>query len=130
MGNVQLKIDDCMSPSPFSIRHDQSMADAHALMRQHQIRHLPVMRDGDLVGMVSVNDLHLMETLKDIDPRQVEVSEAMSEPPYAVSVGTSLREVALKMGAHKYGSAVVLDSGKVVGVFTTVDAMRVLANLL
>jgi len=130
MGKHPLSIDDCMSPSPYSIQQDQPMADAHELMRDHHIRHLPVMSGSELIGMVSLRDLHLMETLKDVDPKEVRVREAMAEPPYAVEVGTPLREVALNMGAHKFGSAVVLKAGKVVGVFTTVDAMRALANLL
>ncbi len=126
----KLTIDECMTPAPYSIEPAQAMSDAHALMRQHQIRHLPVVVDGTLVGVVSVRDLHLMETLKDVDPEQVTVAEAMSPEPYAVQVGTDLREIAINMGARKYGSAVVMDGKKVVGVFTTVDAMRVLSNLL
>ena len=106
------------------------MAAAHAMMREHQIRHLPVLRGDQLVGLVSLRDLHLLEALDDVDPDKVRVSEAMTDEPYAVEVGTPLREVALNMGAHKWGSAVVLDGGKVVGVFTTIDAMRALANLL
>jgi acetoin utilization protein AcuB len=130
MGKVHLTIADCMSPSPYSIHPDQPMSDAHELMREHQIRHLPVMKGERLVGMLSLRDLHLMETLQDVDPTEVKVSEAMTDDPYAVDIGTGLREIALNMGAHKYGSAVVIEGGKVVGVFTTVDAMRVLANLL
>ena len=131
MGKAHLIIDDCMSPSPYSIQHDRTMADAHALMREHAIRHLPVLDGNELIGLVSLRDLHLMETLKDVDPKEVRVREAMTEEPYAVRLGTSLREVALNMGAHKYGSAVVIDhEGRVVGLFTTVDAMRALANLL
>ena len=131
MGKAHLTIDDCMSPSPYAIQHDQPMADAHLLMREHHIRHLPVLDGDELIGLVSLRDLHLMETLKDVDPTQVLVREAMTDEPYAVRVGTPLREVALNMGAHKYGSAVILDAdGRVVGLFTTIDAMRALANLL
>lgn len=126
----KLTIDDCMTPAPYSIEPAQAMSSAHAMMRDHQIRHLPVVVDGSLVGVVSVRDLHLMETLEDVDPERVTVAEAMSREPYAVQRGTDLREVAIKMGAHKYGSAVVMDGDKVVGMFTTVDAMRVLSNLL
>jgi len=130
MAPPKLTIDECMSPSPFSIEPAQAMSEAHAIMREHNIRHLPVVVDGTLVGIVSIRDLHLMETLKDVDPEQVTVAEAMSPEPYAVQVGTNLREVAIILGAHKYGSAVVMDGARVVGVFTTVDAMRVLSNLL
>lgn len=130
MAEANLKIDDCMSPSPYSIETGQTMAQAHAIMRAHQIRHLPVLNEGRLVGLVSSRDLLLMETLEDVDPTKVNVDEAMTEPPYTVEVGTQLREVALNMYSRKFGSAVVMDGDKVVGVFTTVDALRVLANVL
>ena len=130
MTSENLRIDECMSPSPYCIEFDAPLTDAHQLMRAYQIRHLPVMKDGDLVGLVSVHDLHLMETLKDVRPEEVSVGEAVLDPPYAVQRGTNVRDVVVYMGARKYGSAVVLDGSKVVGVFTTVDAMRVLSNLL
>ena len=126
----KLTVDDCMSPAPYTIDQDQRMLCAHKIMREHDIRHLPVLDGARLVGLVSLRDLHLLETLQDVDPARVEVREAMSHRPYAVQVGTPLREVALNMNARKYGSAVVLQGDDVVGVFTTVDAMRVLANVL
>ncbi|RMH42955.1 MAG: CBS domain-containing protein [Deltaproteobacteria bacterium] len=119
-----------MSPSPYSIQVDATLSDAHELMRSHHIRHLPVL-DGDrLVGMVTERDLHLMETLSDVDPDEVTVGEAMTPDPYAVQIGTNLRDVAIALASRKYGSAVVLDGDRVVGVFTTVDALRVLSHLL
>jgi len=130
MSKVHLTIDDCMSPSPYAIEHDQPVSVARAMMRDLRIRHLPVTDGGTLVGMVSSRDLHLLDALEGVDPATVAVSAAMSEEPYAVERGTDLREVAINMGSRKYGSAVVLDAGAIVGVFTTVDAMRVLANLL
>ncbi len=126
-----LTIDECMSPSPVSIQAKETMQTAHELMRTHQIRHLPVLDEGEsLVGLVSMRDLHLMETLRDVEPADVTVGECIRDAPYSVEVGTDLKAVVTYMGAKKYGSAVVVESGKVVGVFTTIDAMRVLSNLL
>lgn len=130
MSHPTLTIDEVMSPSPYSIQVDATLSDAHELMRSHHIRHLPVL-DGDrLVGMVTERDLHLMETLSDVDPDEVTVGEAMTPDPYAVQIGTNLRDVAIALASRKYGSAVVLDGDRVVGVFTTVDALRVLSHLL
>jgi acetoin utilization protein AcuB len=119
-----------MTATPHSIGPDQPLSLAHDLMRQHRIRHLPVLDGGKLVGMVSLRDLHLVETFTDVDPDEVSVEEAMTPEPYAVSPTTPLEEVASEMAAHKYGSAVVLEGTKVVGVFTTVDACRALADAL
>jgi acetoin utilization protein AcuB len=119
-------IADYMTRSPHSIGAARTLEDAHRLMRQHKIRHLPVVDQGVLVGIVSERDLALAETLKDVDPRDVEVEEAMSPDPYVVSPDTPLQKVAITMWKKKYGSAVVMEGREVVGVFTTIDALRAL----
>jgi acetoin utilization protein AcuB len=123
-------IDRYMTPGPFSIGQEQSLAQAHRLMREHQIRHLPVLHGGQLVGVLSDRDLHLIETLRDVDPDQVTIEEAMSPSAYTVSPRAPIDEVVREMVEHKYGCAIVEDNGKLVGVFTTVDAMRAFADLL
>ena len=96
----------------------------------HHIRHLPVLHGGKLVGMLSDRDLHLIETLRDVDPEKVTVEEAMSPAVYSISPRAPLDDVVREMAHHKYGCAVIEDNGKLVGVFTTVDAMRAFADLL
>jgi acetoin utilization protein AcuB len=123
-------IEQFMTPSPHSIGAEQTLERASAVMREHKIRHLPVLHGGKLVGMVTDRDVHLLETLKDVDPHLVTVSDAMSTSVYAVAPETPLRDVALEMAKHKYGSAVVMHGHKVVGIFTTVDACTALADLL
>ncbi len=123
-------IAEYMTPSPHSVAVDRSLADAHRLMRQHRIRHLPVLEGGRLVGIVTERDLHLLETLQEVDQAEVEIEEAMSPDVYVVRPETPLLEVALQMWKKKYGSAVVMNGKEVVGVFTTVDALRALATLI
>jgi acetoin utilization protein AcuB len=82
------------------------------------------------MGLVSQRDVQLLETMRDVDPEEVKVSEAMGQEAFAVSPNTPLREVAATMAAHKYGSAVVMEHDRVIGVFTTVDALHALSSLL
>lgn len=119
-----------MTPSPHSIGRDRLLSEAHALMREHRIRHLPVLQGGKLIGLVSQRDLHLIETLRDVDPEKVTVEEAMSQEPYAVRPDASLEKVAAEMWAKKLGSAIVVEERSVVGVFTTIDALGALVTLL
>jgi len=106
------------------------MSVAHRMMREHRIRHLPVLRGSKIVGVVSDRDLNMVETLKDVDPQTVLVSEAMSQDPYLVSPDAALDEVVSTMAKSKLGSAVITQHNKVVGIFTTVDACRAFADLL
>lgn len=119
-----------MTAAPHSIGPDQPLSVAHQMMRDHRFRHLPVLNGGVLVGMLTDRDLSLIETLRDIDPQKVTVEEAMSSNPYAVAPDAPLDEVVAEMAERKYGSAVVMQNNKVVGVFTTVDVCRALAELL
>ena len=119
-----------MTSAPHAIGVDQPLSLAHELMRKHEIRHLPVLDGGVLVGVLSDRDLHLIETLHDVDPRKLEVEQAMSTSVYSVSPETPLDEVVTTMAEKKYGCAVVMQNNHVVGIFTTVDACRSLADLL
>lgn len=124
------RVDKYMTASPHTIGVDQPLSQAHATMGKHRIRHLPVLRGGKLVGVLTDRDLHLVETLKDVVPEEVAVEDAMSSNVYAVSPDAPLDEVASEMAEHKYGCAVVMDNQHVVGVLTTVDLANALATVL
>ena len=124
------QIHEYMTPTPLTIGADQMLSQAHLMMREHGIRHLPVLVGGKLEGIVSDRDLALVEALRDVDPAMVTVEEAMSPIVYAVAPETPLDEIAAHMAEHKLGSAIVLRGGKVVGVFTAVDGLRALAEVL
>lgn len=119
-----------MTTSPHSIGRDQTIAHASARMREFQIRHLPVLEGGRLLGMLSERDVALVEALGGVDPAVVTVADAMSTHVYSVRPDAPLDEVVREMASKKYGSAVVEQNGKIVGMFTTVDACRALAELL
>ena len=73
------KIQKYMTTTPHTVRPDMPLAEAQKLMRDHHIRHLPVLEGGSLRGMLTQRDVHLVETLKDVDPRKVPVEDAMSQ---------------------------------------------------
>jgi acetoin utilization protein AcuB len=109
----------------------QALSRAHEMMRQHRIRHLPVLDGGKLIGIVSTGDLHLLETLRDVDPDEVLIEDAMTPDPWTVSPDTPLDIVVRTMGETKYGSTVIVDDAmRVIGIFTTTDACRVFAQVL
>lgn len=118
-----------MTPSPHTIGAEQMLTVASEVMRQHKIRHLPVLRGGNVVGILSQRDVALISGLPGVDPAEVPVEDAMSQEVYAVRPETPLDEVAATMAAHKYGAALVVgERGHVVGVFTVIDALHALAD--
>jgi acetoin utilization protein AcuB len=123
-------IQNFMSTCPHTIGVEQTMSVAHRMMREHGVRHLPVLRHGRVVGLVSDRDLNVIENLSGVDPTRVTVEEAMTQAPYVVSPDEPLDQVVMTMASKKYGSAIVVQHEKVVGIFTTVDACRAFGELL
>src|SRR5512143_2603066 len=118
-----------MSRQPWTISPSAKMSEAHRVMREHHIRHLPVTDRGKLVGIVSERDLHLIETLPGSDPDEVTVDEAMIADVYAVSPDEEVDKVIEKMADNKLGSALVVTrNGNVEGIFTTIDALQCFAD--
>ena len=123
-------ISEYMSAAPLTIDGGRTMSQAHAVMTHRHIRHLPVMSAQELVGMITLGDLHMVEAIGSVDPTRVRVDAVMTRDVYAVSPKTPVDEVVREMARQKYGSTVVVDDGEVVGVFTVVDVCRAFADLL
>ncbi len=119
-----------MTPAPHTIGPTRPLAAAGRMMREHQVRHLPVLDGGRVVGLLSERDLLLIETLPGVNPTDVRVEEAMVQEVFTVEPEAPVGEVVEQMMAAKLGSAMVCRDGRVVGVFTTVDALRALHELL
>lgn len=109
------------------IEPQQSVAQAARLMREHGFHHLPVMQDGRPVGVISERDILLVESLRDVDPHDVLVEEAMSQKLYLVDPDAPMRQVAADMADRHYGCAIVVRGARVFGLFTTTDALRALS---
>jgi acetoin utilization protein AcuB len=119
-----------MTSAPHTIGADQPMTLAHRLMRQHNVHHLPVVAAGRVAGVVSDGDLHLIDTLRNVDPEKVTVEQAMTPDTYCVAPDAPLADVVAALAEHKYGCAIVVQNRRVIGLLTTVEACRAFADLL
>ena len=118
-----------MTCQPHVVRSDTTAAAAHRLMRSFGIRHLPVADDHGPIGIVTERDLQMLESMSDVGTRSLHVSDAMTRNPFVVSPEIDVDDVAGRMAGHHFGSAIVVENGKVVGIFTAVDALRVVVAL-
>ena len=99
------------------------------MMRSHRIRHLPVQHAGQLVGILTDRDVKLATSFA--SPENFKVEDVMTPDPYTIGPKAALDQVVLEMAEHKYGCAVIQqDNGKVVGIFTATDGLRVLGEVL
>lgn len=123
------QIQKFMTAMPHSIGRDIPVARAISMMREHRFRHLPVQDGGRLVGVLTDRDLKLATSFEGSDELLAE--DVMTPDPYVVAPDAPLDQVASAMAEHKYGCAIVQQgNGKVVGIFTATDGMRVLAETL
>src|SRR5437763_979869 len=99
-------VGDYMTPGAYVVVPHETVARAKSFMREHGVRHLPVMEDGKLVGIVSDRDLAEAHSLRRGGPI---VGEAMTGKPYAAAPSGLLNVVARAMAKRKCGSAVVID---------------------
>lgn len=118
-----------MKSDPITISRDLTVEDARERMHTHGIRHLPVVHDERLVGVLSDRDVARAEGATGGDLRTMRVEEAMIPAPYVCHPDESLRRVVNDMAERRLGCAVVVERDRVVGVFTTIDALHRLAGL-
>jgi CBS domain-containing protein len=122
-------IGDRMIRHPFVIGTDDSLEEAIKSMRENDIRHLPVVLNDRLVGIVSERDLKAAESLEKAS--LLTVGDIMKVDLFVVTKDTPLANVASEMADGKLGSAIIVDrSGKIEGIVTTTDALRMLSELI
>src|SRR6478609_8500958 len=100
----KLTVRACMTHAPHTIGVDQPLSTALEIMRAHRIRHLPVLSEGRLVGLLSERDILLVQSMTRERSTKVTVEDAMSPDPFTLSPDSSLEWVVLQMAEHKYGS--------------------------
>jgi acetoin utilization protein AcuB len=120
-----------MKPAPVYVDEGDSMKKAMDLLKEHEIRHLPVLKDGEkLVGILSERDikqaspssataLEIREIFYLLD--KIKVKQIMTRRPYTVSSTTPIEEAALIIREKKIGCLPVVDNGKLVGIITETD---------
>jgi len=112
---------------------------ARELMRRQGVQHLPVLRDNELVGMVTEHDLlaagpSSVPELRAYDWDEalagLSVSDVMSRRPVALTPDTSVADAAHLARQHRIDAFPVVDGGDIVGVVTRGDLMAVLRGVL
>ena len=119
MAELDPPIKTLMSTFPHFVESDATVADAHALMQELDVHHLPVKDlDHKLIGMIFESQDH-SQTETDADTN---VRDAMLPNPYVVDIEVPLSIVLQGMLGRGTDSALVTHDGRLAGIFTLVDA--------
>jgi acetoin utilization protein AcuB len=127
-------VKDWMTTSVITIGKNTTLPQARQIMLQHNIRHLPVVDDGELVGIVTWGDVRResasnatsltrweINTILDALP----VRRFMTRSPLTVTPLTDVARAAQIMVDKKIGCLPVVDHGMLVGILTESDVMRI-----
>ena len=134
-----MKARDIMSTNVVAVDEKTSIYDARKIMEAHKIRRLPVVKKGKLVGLVtermllkaspspatslSIHELHYLLA-------KMTVKDIMVKAPYTISPDMPVEE-ALQLGQEKgYGAFPIVEDGRLVGMVTESDIVRLMAEVL
>lgn len=125
---MEYSVDEFTSLTPITINLNAALNEALKLMQQFDIRHLPVLEDRFVVGIISERDL--LANFGKPWSEQLRVKDIMCTSILSVYKNENLGEVSYRLSKEKKGSAIVLDDdGSLYGIFTTTDALNALVEL-
>ncbi len=133
MADSDVKVREMMTTEVSTLGRHHTLALADDIMKLERIRHLPVLEEGRVVGVVSQRDLFRSALAAALGYRQrahrllgrtIRVNEVMSEPAITVSPEAMVTEAARLMIEHKIGCLPVVEGHTLVGIITETDILR------
>ncbi len=128
MSRKQPIVREFMSRLPVELESHEPATRAEEVLREHDVRHAPVVEGAHLYGIVSERDLLAARLRLGADFEKASLAEVCQREPLTVSPVAPVGEVAAEMHAAHVGSALVAEGSVLVGIFTTTDALRAIAS--
>ncbi len=131
-------VKDYMSVNPVTINPDASIGDAFKLMKEHDVRRLPVVSEGKIVGIVTKQDLlqsapspatSLSEVNQLFVFKNIHVEEIMTKNVTVISADAVLEEAAVIMQDKKIASLPVMADSELVGIITESDIFKAFIDI-
>jgi acetoin utilization protein AcuB len=124
-----MKVKNWIHKQPITVNRMALLQEAVHLMKQHNIRHLPVVDDDDdLVGFVTESDLRQFSFPSMIE--EIPVHQVMVTNPRTINANDSIEEAARIIHDKKIGGLPVLDNGRLVGVITASDLLSAFIEVM
>ena len=130
MKQLIVPVEEFTTPDPVSVEDSTALDELLRLMNSEGFRHLPVMRNGQLAGIISDRDVRLFAGMPQTDRAGLTAADIMTEELLSVDASIPLDEAALLMSAEKVSSLIVRDGEEFLGIFTATDALNALVEIL
>ena len=135
-----LTVADIMTKSVYSLRETDTLLSARALMKLQRIRHIPIVTgDTMFIGLLTHRDLlsATVSQLAGVDPETqdeidagIPIKEIMRTDLKTVESSATVKSAAELLLNHKYGCLPVVDGGRLVGILTEADFLKLTISLL
>ena len=129
MSKFKVPVEEFTTPDPVTSTEDANVDELLRLMKENGIRHLPILRREQVVGVISERDLKVIAGLDFKEKSLLRASDIMATDPVSVSSETPLDEVAFEMSNKKIGSVIVNEGNSFLGIFTVTDALNALIEI-
>ncbi len=127
---ARVPVEEIMSTSPVTITADATAAEAAALIRDKHVGSLIVLESGRPAGIVTERDIVTKVAAADRSSKATTVKDIMSSPLVAIHPHQEVAEAAKVMAARKIRRLPVIKEGKLVGMLTENDIIRVWPQLI
>jgi predicted transcriptional regulator len=105
------------------VQHDQSVIEVVHFMVENNVGAVPVLENGDLVGIFSERDLMTKVLVRGLDPNNTSVEHVMSPDPLRVAPDASIRDCMVLMKQHKFRHLPICEGTKIVGLLSLRDIL-------
>lgn len=134
----RIPVSQIMTKDLITLNVSNTLYDAEKLFKNHKIRHIPVVEDKKLLGVLSYSDL-LKISYADVEEEDVEtdgvsavvydifsISQVMTKSPMIVEPNTTIKEVVEILSEQSFHSIPVVENGELKGIVTTTDILKYL----
>jgi acetoin utilization protein AcuB len=134
-----MKVSEVMTRTVVTLTPEQTLRDAVELLRSKHIRHLPVVEDSRLIGILTDRDVKRAtpSLLSGVDRDEYDrvldetkIGQIMTREPMTVTPETGLKAAVKIFIDHKVGALPVVSDGLLVGIITEIDLLRVFHGML
>lgn len=139
MRNIE-PVSTIMSTNIIALDRSDELENAEILFKRHKIRHIPVVKEDVIIGMLSYTDLLRISFADAVDESETEIEslvynmftidQVMAKNVVTVNSDASIKEVAMILAKKEFHALPVVDNGHLVGIVTTTDLINYLLKQL
>ena len=131
--NKAMTVRDLMAKNPAALERNETLDLAESVMNLGRIRHMPVVDEGKVVGIVSQRDMFRSALITSLGfgrkttgalIKTIKIKEIMTEEVFTISPEASVKEAARQMMERKIGCLPVVEGDRLIGIITETDILR------